>query len=69
MLEITAFEMTSGISQTSGRQHAPLQMKQQILSRYHVVKSRAKFIENFECVTKSLNQLKNYSNDKVYIKI
>lgn len=69
MLKIIAFEMTSGISQTSGGLHAVLQMKQQILSHQQAVKSRAKLSENFESVKKSLNQLKNYSNDKVYVKI
>lgn len=69
MLEITAFAMTSGISQTSGRWHVLLQIKQQILSHQQVVKSGAKLSENFESVALSLNQLKNYSNDKVYTKI
>lgn len=69
MLEITAFEMTSGISQNSGRWHVLLRIKQQILSHQQVVKSGAKLSENFESVTLSLNQLKNYSNDKVYTKI
>jgi len=44
-------------------------MKQQILSYQQVVKSRAKLSKNFGSVTKSLNQLKNFLNDKVYFKI
>lgn len=65
MLEITAFEMTSDISQTSGR----WQMKQQILSHQQAVKSRAKLSKNFETVIKFLYLLKYCPNDKENIKI